>query len=106
MNTSRLRFPSILLVLALIALGPLAPLANIAEATGGSEWYASPGGSASASGSISSPLSLTAALSGNDGKIKPGDTIWLRSGTYGTGGSTHFFSTMSGTANSPIYVRQ
>lgn len=37
--------------------------------------------------------------------VHPGDTIWLRGGTYGSGGSL-VYSYLSGTASSPICVRQ
>jgi len=36
----------------------------------------------------------------------PGDTIWLRGGTYGRGGAAVFTCTLKGTAASPITIRQ
>jgi hypothetical protein len=110
MNTHRKHIFSIVTVLALLfaSLSPFVPIASLAEAqtASGTSWYASPSGSSGNSGAIGSPLDIATALSGDNGRIKPGDTVWLRGGTYGSGGSTNFFSTMSGTASSPIYVRQ
>jgi hypothetical protein len=46
-------------------------------------------------------------LSGAGGRIHPGDTVWLRAGTYGSGeGSSDYTSSLSGTASAPIIVRQ
>ena len=67
-----------------------------------SGFFVSPSGSSSASGSESSPLSLSAALGGASGKIQPGDTVWLRKGTY----KGNFRSTLSGSSSAPIVVRQ
>ncbi len=67
-----------------------------------SGYFVSPSGSSGASGSESSPMSLSAALSGGNGKIQPGDTVWLRQGTY----SGNFNSTLSGSSSAPIIVRQ
>lgn len=52
-------------------------------------------------GSRELPLDLSTALSVN-GPVRPGDTVWIRGGTYrGT-----FQSTLTGTAAAPIVVRQ
>ena len=64
-------------------------------------WFASPGGSSSGDGS-SRPWDLATALAGGNGKVQPGDTIWLRGGTY-AGGVT---ASLVGTAAAPIVVRQ
>ncbi len=75
--------------------------------TGGSSWYVSPTGSSSGDGSINNPWDLITALEDNTVStnknyvVKPGDTIWLRSGTY-TG---PFTSKIKGTASAPIVVR-
>jgi hypothetical protein len=67
-----------------------------------SGWYASPTGTSGGAGTMASPWDLPTALSGGGGKVQPGDTIWLRGGTYaGT-----FTSNLSGTASAPIVVRQ
>src|SRR5438094_139790 len=65
-------------------------------------WYAAPNGSSSGDGSSGRPWNLATALSGGNGKVQPGDTVWLRGGTY-TG---QFRSTLTGTAAAPIVVRQ
>ena len=70
-------------------------------------WYAAPNGSAGGNGSATSPWDLTTALSGASGKVQPGDTIWLRAGTYGSGeGNSDYHATLNGTASAPIIVRQ
>ncbi len=64
-------------------------------------WYAAPTGSSDGDGSRR-PWDLQTALSGGHGKVQPGDTIWLRGGTYaGT-----FTASLAGTAAAPIVVRQ
>jgi len=64
-------------------------------------WFASPTGSNSGDGSRR-PWDLQTALSGGNGKVQPGDTIWLRGGTYpGT-----YTTALAGTASAPIVVRQ
>jgi hypothetical protein len=78
----------------------LTPGAQVSTQSGGREWYVSPSGSATGTGSISSPMSLTKALS-SASPAQPGDTIWLRGGTY-TG---VFTSVLTGTASAPITVR-
>ena len=64
-------------------------------------YYVAPNGSSSGSGAIGSPWSLATALSGASGKVKPGDTIWVRGGTY----TAPFRSTLRGTASARIVVR-
>ena len=65
-------------------------------------WYVATEGSAKGQGTLNSPWDLAGALGqGPNGKVKPGDTIWLRGGRYtGT-----FLSTLNGTENAPIIVR-
>src|SRR2546426_459273 len=65
-------------------------------------WYAAPNGSSSGDGSSGRPWNLATALSGGNGKVQPGDTVWLRGGTY----AGQFRSTLTGTAAAPIVVRQ
>ena len=65
------------------------------------EFFASPTGTDNGKGSHKSPWSLAKALS-HPGAVKPGDTIWLRGGTY-TG---LFTSSLTGTSSQPIVVRQ
>jgi hypothetical protein len=65
-------------------------------------WQVTPSGSSSGRGTVSSPWSLDYALSGAGSTIQPGDTVWLRGGTYiGT-----FDATLCGTPARPIIVRQ
>jgi uncharacterized protein YjdB len=65
-------------------------------------WYAAPNGSSSGGGTMSSPWNLATALAGAGGKVQPGDTIWLRGGTY-TGKQV---STVAGVSGKPVVVRQ
>jgi hypothetical protein len=64
----------------------------------GTNWYASPNGTGT--GTVSNPMSLSQALS-STGPAQPGDTIWLRGGTY----LGAFNSQLTGTATAPIVVR-
>lgn len=75
------------------------------QLTSGS-FYVSPTGNPRATGSISDPLDITTVFQTLASRIRPGETVWLRGGTYGTGGSTVFTSSLMGTASSPIYIRQ
>jgi hypothetical protein len=65
-------------------------------------FYVTPTGTRSGDGSMSRPWDLATALSGAAGRVRPGDTIWLRGGTY----HGSFTSTLIGTAANPIIVRQ
>jgi len=71
-----------------------------------SGWYVAPNGSSGGAGTASSPWNLTTALAGAGGRIHPGDTVWMRAGTYGSGGYNQYTSTLTGTASAPIIVRQ
>jgi hypothetical protein len=59
-----------------------------------------PGGTAHGDGSPERPWDLATALA-HPAAVKPGDTIWLREGTY----KGLFRSTLSGTREAPITVR-
>ncbi len=61
-------------------------------------------GTSAGSGSISSPWDLQTALS-QPATVQPGDTIWVRGGTYHAPTSNGFSSYLNGTASSPIIVR-
>ncbi|HEX6533097.1 MAG TPA: hypothetical protein VF041_00785, partial [Gemmatimonadaceae bacterium] len=50
------------------------------DPTAHSGWFVSPTGTSGASGAATSPWSLAFALGGANGKIQPGDTVWLRGG--------------------------
>jgi hypothetical protein len=60
-----------------------------------------PGGSSGNDGSVDRPWDLATALRGGSGRVEPGDTIWVRGGTY----RGSFTSTVSGTAGSPVVIR-
>ena len=95
------------LVLALCATTACAGKEAPTDGSGGPPqkhlgYFAAPSGSSRASGSESNPWDLTTALSGGGGRIQPGDTIWLRAGTY----AGSFTSTLSGSRTAPIIVRQ
>ncbi|HTL94990.1 MAG TPA: Ig-like domain-containing protein, partial [Gemmatimonadaceae bacterium] len=88
-------------------------VSNKTSSTGGSTstgthagWYVTPNGSSGGSGSATSPWDLTTALAGAGGRVHPGDTIWLRAGTYGSGeGHSDYHATLLGTSSAPIVVR-
>ena len=65
------------------------------------DFYVAPNGSRSGNGSLSNPWKLQTALD-QPSSVQPGDTIWLRGGTY----VGHFTSSLNGTSSSPIIVRQ
>jgi parallel beta-helix repeat protein len=48
----------------------------------GAVHFVAPTGSATGSGSAEAPWDLATALAGGGGRIAPGDTVWLRGGTY------------------------
>jgi hypothetical protein len=65
-------------------------------------YYVTPGGSSSGDGSASRPWDLATALAGGGGRIQPGDTVWVRGGTY----RGSFANSLNGTAANLIVVRQ
>jgi PKD repeat protein len=93
----RVRRPGVLVFIALFSVGVEFSVAAI-------DFYVSPTGTASTAvgtGTITNPWALQTALS-QPAAVHPGDTIWLRGGTY-TG---IFTSYLTGTASLPIVVRQ
>ena len=80
--------------LAALALALAAPLLA-------TNFYVAPDGVPSGNGSREKPWDLATALA-QPSAVKPGDTIWLRGGTY----RGHFTSTLKGGANKPVIVRQ
>jgi hypothetical protein len=71
------------------------------------EWYVAPAGSPTAAGSQEQPWDITSALAAEH-KVAPGDTIWLREGTYKIphkSGSRGLPVHLAGTANAPIHIR-
>jgi hypothetical protein len=63
-------------------------------------YFVSPAGSSSGDGSQSRPWDLPTALANAAGKVQPGDTVWLRGGTY----KGSFCSMLRGTAFQPVVV--
>lgn len=88
------------IVLALLQ----APQASVVPPTAGRGYYASPSGSRAGDGSEGRPWDLATALAGGRGagRVQPGDTIWLRGGTY----RGAFRSTVAGKPGLPVVVRQ
>ncbi|MFN3324128.1 MAG: malectin domain-containing carbohydrate-binding protein [Bryobacteraceae bacterium] len=70
---------------------------------GANQFFVSPTGKPSGNGSISNPWDLATALN-HPSAVKPGATIWMRGGTYGSGGPVT--SRLTGTASNPIVLRQ
>jgi PKD repeat protein len=78
-----------------------AVLLSISLPAAATDFFVSPSGSSSGDGSLANPWNLATALAG-PASVLPGDTIWLRGGTYhGT-----FTSKLSGTSIAPIIVRR
>lgn len=67
----------------------------------GRAFYVSPDGRKSGTGRENDPMDLETALS-HDGPVRPGDTVWLKGGTY----RGQFESSLVGTETQPIVVRQ
>lgn len=88
---------------AFLLLSILRPGPELQIARAATDWYVGPGvASGSGSGSQASPWNIQFALSGANGAVKPGDTVWLRAGTY-TGCVS---ANLNGTASAPIWVKQ
>lgn len=66
-------------------------------------WFAAPTGTSTGDGS-GRPWDLQTALHGGNGNIQPGDTVWLRGGTYTS--VSPVTSTLAGTSSAPVVVRQ
>jgi len=75
-------------------------------------WYVAPNGSSSGDGSAARPWSLTAAVAGAGGKVRPGDTIWVRGGTYAdepdmtVGGTADAYVVLSGYPGETAVVKK
>jgi hypothetical protein len=65
------------------------------------EFYVAPNAAANGNGSFANPWRLQTALD-QPAAVDPGDTIWLRGGTY----NGDYVSWLQGTAANPIVVRQ
>lgn len=66
----------------------------------GRDWHVAPNGRPTNAGTRERPIDLASGLDGS--RIKPGSTVWLSEGVY----RGPFTSTLTGTAASPITVRQ
>src|SRR3989449_6215140 len=66
-------------------------------------WFAAPAGASTGDGSRR-PWDLQTALRGGNGKVQPGDTVWLRGGTCTS--TSPINSTLAGTPSAPVGVRQ
>jgi len=66
-------------------------------------WFADPNGSSTGAGSIGDPWDLQTAFDGGypANVVQPGDTVWLRGGTY----NDQYTATDSGTNGNPITYR-
>ncbi len=87
-------------VLATVLLSALFGL-NSAAVAFATEFYVAPGGSARGNGSGSNPWDLATALA-QPPSVRPGDTIWIRGGTY----VGAFASNLTGNSGASITVRQ
>ena len=63
--------------------------------------HAAPDGTSGGDGTAARPWDLKTALAGAGGQIRPGDTLWVRGGTY----MGPFTSTLLGSSSAPIIVR-
>ena len=78
--------------------------ASLAWSASGATYYVATSGSSSGNGSLSAPWNLQTAL-GKSGVVLPGDTIWLRGGTYQTGASQPWSPSFAGAAGKLITWR-
>ncbi|HMG17766.1 MAG TPA: Ig-like domain-containing protein [Gemmatimonadales bacterium] len=65
-------------------------------------YHVSPSGTSGGDGSADRPWDLATALSGAGGRVQPGDTVWLRTGTY----RGVYRASVSGAAGKPVVFRQ
>ncbi|HVB57118.1 MAG TPA: hypothetical protein VNE63_11900 [Candidatus Acidoferrales bacterium] len=77
---------------------------SFAILTGAADHYVATSGSAQGNGSLEHPWDLQTALD-QPASVKPGDTIWVRGGTYHTSTIAGFVNKLNGTASKPIIVR-
>ena len=92
--------PAVRLLLSCMATALLAlPPAPLSEAA--ARYYVAPGVRSGGNGSMERPWDLATALS-HPAAVKPGDTIWIRGGTY----KGAFTSRLAGAPDAPIVLRQ
>jgi parallel beta-helix repeat protein len=65
-------------------------------------YHVAPDGGAGGDGSAGRPWDLTTALAGGNGRLKPGDQVWLHGGRY----PGVFLTTLAGAPGNPITFRQ
>lgn len=82
-------------------LGAFALAAFGGSSAGAKDWYVAPDARAAGAGTRADPWRLETALAHPSG-VLPGDTIWMRGGRY----AGLYVSTLRGTAEAPIVVRQ
>ena len=82
----------------------IAPVPPPTGGGSGTQHYVTPNGSSAGDGSINNPWDLQTALN-QPSSVHPGDTVWLRNGTYGNGG-TIYQGNLNGTSTQPITIRQ
>src|SRR5450759_4848487 len=88
----------------LLEIAAIAVLLGVTSRLAAIDFYASPAGTTGTgpgTGTITNPWALQTALA-QPAAVQPGDTIWLRGGTY-TG---NFTSYLTGSARAAIVVRQ
>ena len=76
-------------------------LAFVSATTFATDFYVAPNASGSGNGSLANPWKLQTALN-QPSAVQPGDTIWLRGGTY----PGLYTSYLQGSPSNPIVVRQ
>ncbi|HWP36233.1 MAG TPA: hypothetical protein VNL18_01645 [Gemmatimonadales bacterium] len=64
-------------------------------------WYVRVTGTSGGNGTDSLPWDLRTALAGGNGAVGPGDTVWIRGGTY----RGSFTTTLAGSSTAPVIVR-
>ena len=84
---------SLILLWVILCLMPASSFAG--------NWYVSTKGLSTNTGSFTSPWTLSYALSRPSSVVLPGDTIWVRGGTY----KGPFISNITGTVAAPVVVR-
>lgn len=68
------------------------------------EWFAAPDGKATNAGSKTAPWDVISALDGTQ-KVAPGDTLWLRGGSYARADNKPIEIKLQGTKKQPTQVR-
>jgi hypothetical protein len=69
------------------------------------DFYVSPNGSSGNNGSINSPWDIRTACAPASA-VHPGDTVWIRGGSYGSGGTSTIACSLGGNSSSPVIIRQ